>query len=83
MPTPNKLQLLRDMSLDATSLESAIAELNWVTAGDLCGDLKDRIKAFEAIIATEPMPSKYAEKCTCLNCIPPKPRLDFVNNRGE
>ena len=71
MPTPNKIQLLRDMALDGAGLESAIADCDWRLARDLHSDLLDRIKAFEAILMAEPMPSKYAEKCTCLNCIPP------------
>ena len=68
----DKLQLLRDMSLNANDLSSAISECDWKYAAECHHKLLDHIKSLESLLSLEPLPAGYAAKCTCLNCIPPE-----------
>ena len=68
----DKIQLLREMALNAMELESSIKECEWRAAASYHRVLLEQIKAFEQLLKDEALPSGYTDKCTCLNCIPPK-----------
>ena len=64
----DKIQLLREMALNAMELESSIKECEWRSARAYHTILLEQIKEFERILRAEPTPLGYAEKCACLNC---------------
>lgn len=71
MPSTNKIELLRDMKLNASSLDIAIKDCDWKVANAAQHILLQQIKELELLLAASPLPPGYQEKCTCLNCIPP------------